>query len=424
MLKSALIRLLRRIGLAADPGPVWDGTAGASVLLVNRWGIVVDASAGAATMLGLPRGAIVGARLAAFFASDARGEIDRALALGGSAGRARARLALGEARSLALLFSERPDGRRAVLVLAAAEAGLEAAPKAVSSDDAAALKAASEAARREAKETADLLADLSHEMRTPLNAVIGFADAMREETFGPLGHAKYGEYAEHIRASGGHLLDLVSSILDLAKIEADRFALKRETVDVGALAAECAGVMRLQAEAAGLRLVADIAPDLPASFLDKRAVRQILLNLLSNAVKFTSDGEVRLAAKADGGDIVLTVTDTGVGMSEAELNKLGARFTAAQGAGVRGAKGNGLGLALAFALAELHGGSMTLRSAPGEGVRAAVRLPVEAPAKPDRARRRLAAVSAGAAPRAGEAPAVLTQLERIEAYRRERASAA
>ncbi|GAB4518174.1 MAG: hypothetical protein Kow00133_03010 [Amphiplicatus sp.] len=287
----------------------------------------------------------------------------------------------------------------------------------------AALRAETEAARREAKERADLLADLSHEMRTPLNAVIGFAEAMSEETYGPLGHAKYAEYARHIRASGGHLLDLVSSILDLAKIEADRFSLKRERTDIAALVQECAGMVRLSAERAGLALNVEIEEDLPESFLHPRAVRQILLNLLSNAVKFASDGGVTLKAARDGEEIVLVVRDTGVGMSQAELAKLGARFTAAHGDGVRGAKGAGLGLALAFALAELHGGSMTLASAPGEGVTAAVRLPIAAPAAPARGRR-LAAVSAAASGEGGDKPAILTQLERIEAYRRERASAA
>ncbi|MEQ8751832.1 MAG: HAMP domain-containing sensor histidine kinase, partial [Amphiplicatus sp.] len=279
----------------------------------------------------------------------------------------------------------------------------------------ASLRAEAEEAKREAKETADLLADLSHEMRTPLNAVIGFAGAMRAEMFGPLGHEKYDEYAEHIHASGEHLLDLVSSILDLAKIEADRFSLKREAVNAGALAEECAGIVRLSAEAAGLTLTTRIAPSIPDSFLDARAVRQIIINLLSNAVKFTSDGEITLSVEAEDGEIVLTVTDTGVGMSEAELAKLGARFTAAHGDGVRGAKGAGLGLALAFAFAELHGGSMKLSSAPGEGLTARVALPVVAPASPSRRRREAVSM---------QNPALLTQLDRIEAYRRERASAA
>ncbi|MEX0643793.1 MAG: HAMP domain-containing sensor histidine kinase, partial [Parvularculaceae bacterium] len=340
--------------------------------------------------------------------------------VGGSAGRAEARLQGKTPRAVDLSMRERPDGRRAVLVTMR--------PEASDTEETRALREEADAARREAKERADLLADLSHEMRTPLNAVIGFADAMKEETFGPLGHPKYGEYARHIRTSGGHLLDLVSSILDLAKIEADRFALKREIVDAGDLARECAGIIRLSAENAGLKLIVRIADELPEAALDARAVRQILLNLLSNAVKFTSDGEVSIDVRARGEDIVFTVADTGVGMSEAELSRLGARFTSASGDGVRGVKGNGLGLALAFALAELHGGSMKLESAPGEGMRATVKLPIREPAAPVRLHRTALPTENPFKPRAGakapEPPVVLTQLERIEAYRRERQKSA
>lgn len=280
------------------------------------------------------------------------------------------------------------------------------------------------AARAEAKAARDRLADLSHEMRTPLNAVIGFSGAMGAEVFGPLGHARYYEYAEHIRSSGAHLLDLVNSILDLSRIEADRFDLKREAVNVGSLALECAAMVRLGAEAAGLKLDAHIEDGMPESFLDPRAVRQILINLLSNAVKFTSDGAISLTAARVGEAIEILVKDTGVGMSAEELAKLGARFTAAQGAGVRGAKGAGLGLALAFALADLHGGSLKLDSAPGEGVTATLRLPLVAP--PQRKRDLKAVEGLGYAgdeeSARAEPPAVLTQLERIEAYRRRRAA--
>lgn len=277
------------------------------------------------------------------------------------------------------------------------------------------------AAREEAKAATELLADLSHEMRTPLNAVIGFSGAMTAEVFGPLGHQRYQEYAEHIRASGAHLLDLVNSILELSRMEADRFQLKRETVNVGSIALECVGMVRLSAEQAGLRLTASIEDAMPESFLNARAVRQILLNLLTNAVKFTSDGEIAVAARCKGEVIEVVVRDTGVGMSAEDLARLGARFTAAQGAGVRGAKGWGLGLALAFALADRLGGALTLDSAPGEGVTALLRLPVVAA---PRRRSFDPADALGYAPDDDPAFASprLTQLERIEAYRRRSAA--
>ncbi|MEE2691282.1 MAG: HAMP domain-containing sensor histidine kinase [Pseudomonadota bacterium] len=404
MLKRALESLTSRFAAR----PAWTGSAGACVLLIGRDGRIAGVSEAAATVTGVWASQLHGAVFAELFRPDDRGAASRALSLGGASGRVLLETdpAFGPSRRLDIAVSTRPDGRSDVLLL----------PARRETDEVAALREEAESARREAKQTADLLADLSHEMRTPLNAVIGFAGAMRAEMFGPLGHEKYDEYAEHIRASGEHLLDLVSSILDLAKIEADRFSLKREAVNAGALAEECAGIVRLQAEAAGLKLTTRISPEIPESFLDPRAVRQIVLNLLSNAVKFTSDGEITLTAQIEADEIVLTVTDTGVGMSDAEIAKLGSRFTAAHGDGVRGAKGAGLGLALAFALAELHGGSMKLSSAPGEGLTARVALPVVAPAAPARHRR--------APAQAGANPALLTQLERIEAYRRERASAA
>lgn len=279
------------------------------------------------------------------------------------------------------------------------------------------------AAKAEARAARERLADLSHEMRTPLNAVIGFSGAMGAEVFGPLGHARYYEYAEHIRASGSHLLDLVNSILDLSRIEADRFDLKREAVNVGSIALECAAMVRMSAEAAGLRLDARIEDGMPESFLDPRAVRQILINLLANAVKFTSDGAITLDAARRGDAIEIVVKDTGVGMSAEELAKIGARFTAAQGAGVRGAKGAGLGLALAFALAELHGGALRLDSAPGEGLTATLILPLVSPPQRKRDLKTVEALGyAGDDETPAEAQKILTQLERIEAYRRQRAA--
>lgn len=407
MLKSALQRFLGRLGFGAPP--VWRGGAGACVLRVASDGRVEAASDGAAAVTGLAARRLIGRPFTEIFAEADRPTAARALSLGSASGRLLLRAADADSR-LDIAVSLRPDGGADALVLPSSTGNTQ------ESDRFAALQYEAQAARREAHETADMLVDLSHEMRTPLNAVIGFAGAMRAEMFGPLGHEKYEEYAEHIRTSGEHLLDLVNSILDLAKIEADRFSLKREAVNAGTLAEECAAMVRLQAEAAGLKLTTRIGDAIPESFLDPRAVRQIILNLLSNAVKFTADGEIVLSVEAGQGEVVLTVADTGVGMSEAELAKLGARFTTAHGAGVRGAKGAGLGLALAFALAELHGGSMKLSSAPGEGLTARVMLPFVAPAAPSRLQWRDIP--------AGQNPELATQLERIEAYRRERASAA
>lgn len=329
----------------------------------------------------------------------------------------------GEIGAFELTFERRADGLIAVLMI----------DRTAHVEEVTRLRQEVARARAEARDGVRALGDLSHEMRTPLNAVIGFADAMTEETFGPLGHGKYEEYAEHIRASGRHLLDLVSAILDLARIEADRFSLSRAMVEPGKVALSCAEMLRLSAEQAGLRLTTRIEPDLPVCWMDPRALRQILINLLGNAIKFTSDGEIVLAVERDDDAIVFTVDDNGVGMSAAELERIGARFTSAQIDGVRGAGGAGLGLSLAHALVELHGGSIVLKSAPGEGMHAEVRLPISAQAAPDRIERdapanaeRLGAGADAAKPAAPDVidpPGdVLTQLERVEAYRRDAAA--
>ena len=325
---------------------------------------------------------------------------------------ARARRPGGAEGFFEIVIERRPDGRAAALII----------DRTAEKRDARRLMQEIDRARAETADSTVMLADLSHEMRTPLNAVIGFAETIERQTFGPVGHENYAQYAEHIRMAGRHLLDLVNTVLDLSKIEAERFALNRVAADPGAIARECAAMMRHQAEEAGLKLVVDIAPELPESFLDPRAVRQILLNLLANAIKFTSDGEIALTVRREDGDIVFSVKDDGVGMSAEALQKIGVRFTAAHGSGVRGQGGAGLGLSLAISLAELHGGRVNLRSAPGEGLTAEVLLPIVATPAPAKGAMR-AVLAAARHDESLDAPSAITQLDRIKAYRRARPNA-
>lgn len=293
----------------------------------------------------------------------------------------------------------------------------------------------------------DRLADLSHEMKTPLNAILGFSDAMREATFGPLGHAKYQDYADHIYTSGEHLMDLVTSILDLARIDADQYQLQLTLGNLGEIVTECVEMIRPQSDAAGLNFVVE-AEAIDDSLLDVQAVRQILINLFSNAVKFTSDGSINVCLRRDGARrLEVIVRDTGIGMSPDQLAHLGERFTSASGDGVRGNRGNGLGLALAISLARLHGGALIIDGAPGEGVTAILSLPVrEAHTRPLRKalersgdKDKISArqtpswgQAAGARPpglcevtgstasayQSGPPEALQTQMERIDEYRR------
>ncbi len=218
------------------------------------------------------------------------------------------------------------------------------------------------------------LANMSHELRTPLNTIMGFSDMMRAKLFGPL-PPKYAEYAELIHESGRHLLDLINDVLDMSKIEADRFQLQIEPIDAREPVSSALRLMRVQADDAGVLLRADLPSAPLAVEADSRALKQIVLNLLSNALKFTPrGGAVDLTLGAQGGVLELVVADSGVGIAAEDLKRLGQPFQQAGDAGQR-AKGAGLGLSLVRAFAELHGGQMIIESALGRGTSVTVRIP-------------------------------------------------
>ncbi len=225
----------------------------------------------------------------------------------------------------------------------------------------------------------DFLAKMSHELRTPLNAIIGFAEIMVEGLFGPIGVAKYAEYVVDIHASARHLLELINDILDLSKIEAGRVELREETVDVDGVIDACLALVEERVRATGLTLDKRVADGLAALWADKRMVRQILINLLSNAVKFTpSGGSVGVeAAIASTGALVLTVSDSGIGMAPEDIPKVMEPFFQVDGALNRKHEGTGLGLPLANRLAEMHGAAFELKSKEGAGTTVTVRFPAE-----------------------------------------------
>jgi cell cycle sensor histidine kinase DivJ len=217
---------------------------------------------------------------------------------------------------------------------------------------------------------------MSHELRTPLNAIIGFSEVMTHEMFGPIGAARYLEYARLIHESGGHLLALINGVLDMSKIEAGKFELHEELYDLAQDAEQALRFVRLQAERKGVALKMSIAPGAKTIFADRRAVKQILLNLLANAVKFTPrGGEIWVAAARDDGGIELAVADTGVGIPERDLRRLGKPFEQASDQRIRVEEGTGLGLSLVKALATLHGGDIRIQSTQGEGTVVRVKLP-------------------------------------------------
>ncbi len=221
------------------------------------------------------------------------------------------------------------------------------------------------------------LANMSHELRTPLNAIMGFSDIMRQRLFGPLSD-RYGEYAELVHESGSHLLELINDILDMSKIEAERYELSPERFDAREAVNAVLRLMRGQADRAGVQLRGVLPPQPMMVDADRRALKQIALNLLSNALKFTlKDGAVTVTAREADGAFELVVADTGTGISEEDMARLGNPYEQAGGMEQRSA-GTGLGLALVRAFARLHGGDMEMASRLGEGTTVTVRLPVMA----------------------------------------------
>ena len=221
-----------------------------------------------------------------------------------------------------------------------------------------------------------LLANVSHELRTPLNAIIGFSDMLGAVRSASLSEAQQREYAGIINASGQHLLSIVNALLDMSKMEAGRFHIAVEPIELAPLIDSCCDILRLKAQESKIEILRDIQPDLGAFIADARACRQIVLNLMSNAIKFTpAGGRVTIAAKDEGETVVLSVADTGIGVNLADLPRLGDPFFQAPSAGGRPNEGAGLGLSVVKGLVGLHGGAISFESAPGQGACVTIRLP-------------------------------------------------
>jgi signal transduction histidine kinase len=220
------------------------------------------------------------------------------------------------------------------------------------------------------REKSMLVAAASHDLRTPLHAMIGFADLIRTETWGPIGNPRYRKYVENIHESGLLLVELVNGVLDLSKIEAGRRAIAPRNLDWATISEDCLRLAAPQAAAKDVSLSARAVPGLEV-FADETALRQILTNLLTNAVKFTPPGgSVSLRAKlAADGCVDIQVIDDGIGMDEQGVARAMQPFSQSAG------PGSGLGLPIAGRLAALHGGALAISSAPGKGTTVRVTLP-------------------------------------------------
>jgi signal transduction histidine kinase/CheY-like chemotaxis protein len=229
-----------------------------------------------------------------------------------------------------------------------------------------------EAANRHKSE---FLASMSHELRTPLNAIIGFSEVLLERLFGDL-NEKQEEYQRDILDSGRHLLLLINDILDLSKVEAGHMELERGCFSLPEALENGLTMVRERASRHGIELDLQVDPDLDVIEADERKVKQVVFNLLSNAVKFTPDGgRVGITAGLDGGEVRITVWDTGIGIAPEDQARIFEEFQQVGGLERQRQEGTGLGLALARRFVELHGGSLGVESTVGQGSRFSFTLP-------------------------------------------------
>jgi len=236
-----------------------------------------------------------------------------------------------------------------------------------------------ETARRQADEASarktDFIARISHEVRTPLHAILGFAEVMMEERFGPIGSDRYEDYVKDIHASAKHVMSLANDLLDLSKIEAGKLELEFAPVDANRIIRECVSLMQPQAAQERIIMRLSLYDKLPNVMADERSLRQILLNLMSNAVKFNEPGGQVIVSTAldEAGHAVIRVRDTGVGMNESEITAALEPFR--QAGGARRGGGAGLGLPLTKALAEANHADFSIKSRKEQGTLVEVAFP-------------------------------------------------
>ncbi len=236
---------------------------------------------------------------------------------------------------------------------------------------------AREAAEAASRAKSELLANMSHELRTPLNAIIGFSEIMQKGLFGPLGSSKYDAYIGDIRDSANHLLEVITDILDVAKIEANSFRLDETMFDPAGVVSSAVRLMRPRADATGLHMEFENTARGIRVMADSVALKRVILNLLSNAVKFSAPGTtvtVRSRLLSDG-RLEISIRDRGIGMMKEDVPLALTPFRQLNTGLHRRYEGTGLGLPIAKQLVELHGGELIIDSAPGAGTTVSFLLP-------------------------------------------------
>lgn len=221
----------------------------------------------------------------------------------------------------------------------------------------------------------EFLANISHELRTPLNAIIGFSDLMQRQVLGPIENEQYADYINDIFMSGSYLLELINDILDMSRIEAGRLTLETKRCNLKSLLDECLQIVAPQAEKNKINIGSFSLDDIDL-VIDHRAIKQVMLNLMSNAIKFTPEGgEVELSVRSDNYNVFITVKDTGIGIEDGAIAKLGRPFEQVENQLTKRHTGTGLGLAISRSLVDLHGGALSIESEVGVGTTVLVTLP-------------------------------------------------
>jgi signal transduction histidine kinase len=230
---------------------------------------------------------------------------------------------------------------------------------------------------RAASAKAEFLAKISHEIRTPLNAMAGLAETIMAERFGPIGNERYREYIKDIHTAGSHLASVINDLLDLSKIETGRIEFTFADVSLNDLTQQCASIMQPQANSARIIIRTALTAGLPHVVADERSLRQIVFNLLSNSIRLTGPGGQIIISTvfSDGGDVILRVRDTGVGMSEKDIEAVTEPFRDIATSTNLGSGGTGFGLSLAKALAEANQAHFSIKAAPDAGTLIEITFP-------------------------------------------------
>src|SRR5205814_8705125 len=223
------------------------------------------------------------------------------------------------------------------------------------------------------------VANMSHELRTPLAAILGYAELMQEGFYGSLSE-KSTDALTRIRSNGKHLLGLINTVLDIAKIESGQFSLNLAEYAIETVVETVRSATESLAETKKLSLKTEVAKKLPVGLGDEQRLTQVLLNLVGNAIKFTDTGEVCITAAAMNGHFTVAVTDTGPGIPAEELKRVFEQFHQIDNSNTKAKGGTGLGLAIAKQIVEMHGGRIWVESTVGEGATFQMELPVRAPA--------------------------------------------